>query len=109
MEEEKEIKDAEISETKKEESEKKNYRTEIILIFIIGLLAGVMIKAEAVKRISIGFDDYRTVTRSHGYDIEAIEKQLIEDAKKEKEAAEQGSAGLEGGEEVIIEESEVLE
>ena len=97
--EKKEIKDAEID----QEDAKKNYRTEIILIFIIGLLVGVMVKAEAVKRVSIGFNDYKTVTRTQDYDIEAIEKALFEEAEEEAAAQAADSEEAEG---VIIEDTE---
>lgn len=99
--EKKDIQDAEISEVDKEETTKKNYRTEIILIFVIGLLVGVMAKAEAIKRISIGFNDYKAETRTHGYDIEAIEKSLFEEAEEEAAAQEETTGNPE---EVIIEE-----
>jgi hypothetical protein len=95
--EKKDIQDAEVSQVNQEENTKKNYRTEIILIFVIGLLVGIMIKAEAVKRISIGFSDYKTITNTQEYDIEAIEKSLFE----ESEEAE--------AENVIIEDTEEIE
>lgn len=95
-----EIKDAEINEVSEEVSVKKdknNYRTEIILIFIIGLLLGVMIKAEALKNLSIGFSDYRVKGGAQAYDIVAIEKKMKEEAEMKKaqaeEAAKAGNAG----------------
>ncbi len=98
--EKKDIQDAEISQIDKEENAKKNYRTEIILIFVIGLLIGVMAKAEAIKKLSIGFNDYKVEARAQGYDIEAIEKSLFEESE---EAAAQEETG-DDSEDIIIEE-----
>lgn len=68
--------------------EGKNYHTEIILIFIIGLLLGIMIKAESLKRVSIGFSDYRVTGGSQGYNLDEIEKKMIEESKQQQEAQE---------------------
>lgn len=101
--EKKDIQDAEVSQVDQKENAKKNYRTEIILIFVIGLLVGVMLKAEAVKKISIGFNDYKVETRSQGYDIEAIEKSLFEESEEAQEAES------EEAEDVIIEDTQEIE
>lgn len=79
---------------------KKNYRTEIILILIIGILVGIMVKAEALKKLSIGFSDYRVKGGAQEYDLEEIEKKLIEESKKQQEEAAQmkNSAPEDGGE-----------
>ncbi|HBI17416.1 MAG: hypothetical protein UR60_C0016G0018 [Candidatus Moranbacteria bacterium GW2011_GWF2_34_56] len=66
----------------------KKYHTEIILIFIIGLLLGIMIKAESLKKVSIGFSDYRVTGGSQGYDLNEIEKKMIEESKKQQESQE---------------------
>lgn len=94
-----EIKDAEIndiSEEAKVKKDKNNYRTEIVLIFIIGILLGVMVKAEALKSLSIGFSDYKVKGGTQAYDIIEIEKKMKEDAEMKKaqaeEAAKSGSA-----------------
>lgn len=97
--EKKEIQEAEIDEIKSSDNEddkvideiggdKKNYRTEIILIFIIGLLLGVMIKAEALKSLSIGFSDYKVKGGKQGYDVMAIEKKMKEEAEMKRAQAE---------------------
>ena len=89
--EKKDIQDAEIDQVDGDQNkkEKNNYRTEIVLILVIGVLLGIMIKAEALKRISIGFNDYKVISRTQEYDIEAIEKQLVEEAKKVAEDEEE--------------------
>lgn len=82
------IKDAEIEETSVDKKEdKKNYRTEIILIFIIGLLLGIMIKAESLKKVSIGFSDYKVTGGAQGYDLDEIEEKLIQESKAKQEEA----------------------
>lgn len=73
----------------------KNYHTEIILIFIIGLLLGIMIKAESLKKVSIGFSDYRVMGGSQGYNLDEIEKKMIEESKKQQETQE--DLGVEEG------------
>lgn len=81
------IQDAQISETEETGDKlknKKNYHTEIILIFIIGLLLGIMIKAESLKKVSIGFSDYRVKGGSQEYKLDDIEKKLMEKAEKEQ-------------------------
>jgi TctA family transporter len=89
--EKKEIQDAEIDTTHQEEEEKKkrNYKTEIVLILVIGFLLGAMIKAEAIKRVSVGFSDYKVIAKSQQYDIDAIEDNLAEEAAQESAAQEE--------------------
>lgn len=87
----KEIKDAEISEVENqldEKENKKNYNTEMILILVIGLLLGIMLKAEALKNLSIGFNDYKIKGGQQAYDTVAIEKKMKEDAQMKKAEAE---------------------
>lgn len=97
--EKKEIHDAEIEKIEgAEKKDKKNYRTEIILILIIGLLLGIMIKAEALKKLSIGFSDYKVRGGAQSYDLDAIEKRLTEEAKAQEEAVKNNSgANVQGG------------
>ncbi len=85
------IQDAQISEvgTTDKKIKNKNYHTEIILIFIIGLLLGVMVKAEALKKVSMGFSDYKVSGGTQGYDLDEIEKQVTEKMKKEQSEAPQ--------------------
>ncbi len=71
-----------------DDGKQKNRRVEIVLIIIIACLLGVMIKTESLKRIAIGFDDYKTITGKQGYDIEKIEKELLAKKKKATEEAQ---------------------
>ncbi len=91
------INDAEISSVEENDEEITNQKTEsgkkyyleIILILIIGFLLGVMIKSEALKSVSIGFDDYKVVSAKQGYDIDGIEKELMEKSKAAAEKAKE--------------------
>jgi hypothetical protein len=86
------IQDAEVDEVNISKKKKnKNYNAEIILILIIGLLLGVMLKAEALKNISVGFSDYKIKGGQQGYDLDAIEDKLIEEGKKQQEEAAQAA------------------
>ncbi|MDY0302336.1 MAG: hypothetical protein RBR98_00940 [Candidatus Moranbacteria bacterium] len=87
-----EIRDAEIdeieSDSENNDNTQKNYRTEVILILIIGLLLGIMLKAEALKNISIGFSDYKVKGGLQAYDVEQIEKEIKEKQEAQKAEAE---------------------
>lgn len=90
------IKDAQIEEINDDKKEnKKNYRTEIVLIFIIGLLLGIMIKAESLKKVSIGFSDYKVTGGAQGYDLDGIEERMLEESKAQQEEAANGAANQE--------------
>lgn len=89
----KEIKDAEIEqflfepeEDKKEDLDKKKRREvffEMALFFVLGILLGITIKTEAVKRVTIGFSDYKIFSPSQRYNVQDLKKNL------EQQAAEQ--------------------
>ncbi len=92
MEEEKIKKDSNFESDEKTENKnyneaKKDFRIEIALILIVGILLGVMIKAESLKRVAVGFSDYKTRAEMHGYNIDRIEKELFEKIKEEQAQA----------------------
>lgn len=62
-----------------------SFKVELVLFLILGFLLGVMIKTEAVKRITIGFNDYKVQAASQDYDINQMEEDLIEAQKEEAE------------------------
>jgi hypothetical protein len=64
---------------------KSEYRSRLILIFVLGFLIGIALKTEALKRITIGYDDYLMKIKSQSYDINDIQAKL----QKEIEAATQ--------------------
>ncbi len=74
------------SENKEEENkEEENYpkkrmdfRFELALFFILGFLLGVVIKTEASKRVTIGFNDNEIISVKQAYDFEKIKKEIAE-------------------------------
>lgn len=119
MEEETKIQEAEIEQIKNEgekkeeldlvfaNSEEKKRRTDVyiefVLIFILGILIGVAIKTEAVKRITIGFDDYKMKIFSQDYDINALQTDLI---NKNMEGSQEDQAPVEDeNQDVPVEEN----
>lgn len=78
---------------KKEEtnsiSEKNNLYLEYVLFLILGFLLGVAIKTEAAKRITVGYNDYQIENKLQAYNMNQLQKEIIEKAKKEKEMQDQ--------------------
>jgi hypothetical protein len=74
-----------------EETDKKKKREaifEMALFLILGILLGITIKTESIKRITIGFNDYKIVNAKNAYDIEEIKNNL----QKQAEAAQAAQA-----------------
>lgn len=73
----------------------KKKRREIIfefaLFFVLGVLLGVTIKTEAVKRITIGFNDYQIESGKNRYDIASIKSELERKAIEQQKAIEQAT------------------
>ena len=66
-----------------EDLEKKRKREvifELALFLVLGILIGITVKTEAVKRITIGFGDYKITTGKNAYNIEDMKKNLEEQA-----------------------------
>lgn len=86
----------EVMDTDMKPKKSMDFRIELILFLILGVLLGVMVKKEATRRVTVGFDDYRVMAEKHGVDINKIQKDLITQQKEAAESAEQvedGSAG----------------
>lgn len=80
--------EAETSEIKEEAHAKKTKaesRSRLALVFILGFLIGIAVKAEALKKISIGYNDYLIESKLQSYDINKIQSEL----QKERELEEQ--------------------
>ena len=85
---EKEIETGEVLEKKK----RREAIFEMALFFVLGVLLGVTIKTEAVKRITIGFNDYQIVKPLQSYNVTDLKKNLDEQIAKQEadqQAAEQ--------------------
>lgn len=93
--EENKIQDAKITEEKNpvvswwKKIKKENWKNnqivyfELALFFILGVLIGIAIKTEAVKRVSIGFNDYKMKVVEQDYDFSLLEKKLAERQQEE--------------------------
>lgn len=70
-----------------EDLEKKRRREvifELALFFILGFLIGITVKTEAVKRITIGFSDYKMAEGKSSYDVESMKKSLEQQAEAQQ-------------------------
>jgi hypothetical protein len=64
---------------------KTDFFIEIALIFVLGILIGIAVKTEAVKRITMGYNDYQIKIEEGRYSISQLEKDLIKKQGEEKE------------------------
>ncbi|HRY82906.1 MAG TPA: hypothetical protein P5232_04390 [Candidatus Moranbacteria bacterium] len=76
-----------ILEAPQEQSKKRKYDfyMELVLFLVLGILIGVALKTEAVKRITMGFDDYKMKIMKQDFDINKIEEDIL---KKQAENVE---------------------
>lgn len=65
---------------------KVDFFIEIALIFILGILIGIAVKTEAIKRITIGYNDYQIKIEDNRYSINQLEKDLISKQGAEAES-----------------------
>lgn len=70
-----------------EKKKKKDLIFELTLFFILGALIGITIKTEAVKRITIGFNDYQIPAKVARYDLFELKRNLVQQAAREQEAS----------------------
>jgi len=90
-----EVKTAEGEIETNEVFEKKKRREaifEMALFLILGILLGITIKTEAVKRITIGFNDYKLDSKIERYDVGAMKKELDDQMLEQQKAAKQSAA-----------------
>lgn len=97
------VKDAEIETVAEQEDaqtesveQKRNPMVRMVLLFILGILLGVVVKTEASKNITMGYSDYKVTSRDlAAYDINAIQRDLA--AKGADPSIASGTQGLQGG------------
>jgi len=65
---------------------------ELALFFILGFLIGITIKTEAVKKITIGFNDYLLPAKVERYDVDAMKNNLLQQAAAEQAAVNEQQA-----------------
>lgn len=68
-----------------------DFRLELALFFILGFLLGVVIKTEASKRVTIGFNDNEIASLKQDYDFERIKEEIIESKAKSQQQEASGS------------------
>lgn len=68
-----------------------DFRLELALFFILGFLLGVVIKTEASKRITIGFNDNEIASLKQAYDFENIKEEIAESKANSQQQAASGS------------------
>lgn len=73
---------------------KRDFYIELALFLILGILLGIAVKTEAVKKVTIGFDDYRMKAAKQDYNIGELEKKLIEKSNEAEENNNSGSASV---------------
>lgn len=75
---------------------KAEFYIELALFLILGLLIGIAAKTEAVKRVSVGFDDYKMKIYQSEYNLNDMQvdqaKKRAEEMKKQEEVQPQGQA-----------------
>lgn len=104
------VREAEVFEASPEKAEKifeptmvrarkrrNDFYIELALFLILGVLMGVAIKKEAVKKVTMGYDDYKMKIYPQDYDLNALEAQAIQKAQDQQAAAAaQGAQGAGG-------------
>jgi hypothetical protein len=88
-----------------QEKKKTDLYINIALLFVLGVLAGVALKGEAKKNITIGFEDYKMKFSSEGYKINVLQNKLSEQEARQKESLEKENGAQ--TEETPIEETEI--
>lgn len=92
MNEEINIKEAEIiienEAENKDKAKQENPHVEKFLILILGILIGITLKTEAIKRITIGFDDYLMKYYEQSYDLNKMQDEQIQKMIEEQEVQE---------------------
>lgn len=95
--------DAEIIPDEEEKNEdfkpgkKIDFRFELALFLILGFLLGVVIKTEAAKRVTIGFNDNAITSLKQAYDFEKIKEEIAnQNSASEQQATPEGQDNSSG-------------
>ena len=67
-----------------EQKKKTDFYIELALFLVLGILIGIALKTEAVKRITIGFDDYRMKFYAQNYNLNKIQDEQIQKINEEQ-------------------------
>jgi len=79
-----EIIDEGVVEEKSEQKKKTDLYIELALFLVLGILIGIAVKTEAVKRITIGFDDYKMKFYAQNYDLNKMQDEQIKKINEEQ-------------------------
>lgn len=90
-------KESEISRLRLGQEKKNDLYIELALFLILGVLIGIAVKNEAVKRITIGFDDYAMKFYAQDYDLNRMQDEQIQ-KMIEEQSLEENNLGPEEGE-----------
>jgi len=76
-----------------------DFYIELALFLILGILMGVAIKKEAIKKVTMGYDDYKMKIYPQDYDLNALAAQSFQKAQDAQAAAAaaQNTQGANGG------------
>lgn len=89
LDENKELENAETQiETEVQRAQKKRREAifEMGLFFVLGILIGVTLKTEAVKKITMGFNDYQIKKAAQSFDVATLKKNLEEEFAQQQAA-----------------------
>jgi|GEM_PF-1872804 len=79
----------ELGEEMLEKKAKSELRSRWVLTFVLGLLIGIALKTEALKRVTIGYDDYLMKIKSQNYNINELQAKLQKQTQEATQLQEQ--------------------
>ena len=75
-----------------EKKKKADFYIELALFLILGILMGIALKTEAVKKITVGFDDYKMKFFSQNYDLNKLQDEQIQKMNEEQAQMENSAS-----------------
>ena len=71
----------EIGQEESARKEKLDFRKKMALLFVLGFLIGIALKTEALKKITIGYNDYQMKIQKQDYDINKLQTDVAKQAQ----------------------------
>jgi len=71
------------------EEKKMSFKNKMMLVAIFGILLGFVIKTEAAKRVTVGFEDYKLLSSEKSYNINNLQKELERQKVVQEEQAKE--------------------
>ena len=72
--------------------EKSSTQLNLWLVLLLGMLLGFGIKTEAARRFTVGFNDYKLPSADGRYDMNQLDRQVLEKYRQQIEAQNAESA-----------------